>query len=143
MRYPNSAPIRIRQYVAVLALALAAGSAWAGIKTSRVWNLMRGEYDIVRVREVAEGVALSFRPSPGSDERDLTRQEAAELGRALLEASGEPETLTINCPGARVGIGPSLTSPSAPIDVLPRSCASIPCEGENNCLVWKCAEAKP
>ena len=71
------------------ALLCAAVGASAAAIVSRSWEIRHGDATMVRMTEVGEEVDLltygAFRFSPVR----LTHEEAASLGRALLEAAGE------------------------------------------------------
>lgn len=137
----------MKRLLPLLALALAAGSAGAGVIMQRTW-VVRDETSlkegwpstIARVGNHDEKVEISLYGLVGLATRRLTRQEAAELGRALLEAAGEKAGDASACKHA------SPASPDA-IDYGPlKGCRPVPCpKGWAGCLVnhLDCGEAKP
>lgn len=80
---------RALSFVAVTLLAV--GASAASVAITRAWTI-RGDDNsaIVRVSETPEGVTIMTWTNR-FEERALTKAEAASLGRALLEAAGQPE----------------------------------------------------
>lgn len=134
---------RALSFVAVALLAVGASAlpflrSWRlpATGTSTLVAVSEEPDDKVRVRLFGEN-AQTFRYA------DFTRQEAAELGRALLEAAGQPERV---CPGSSGLINPgsepmpynggTLQLKLDPWILDGRQCRPIPCpEGRVGCAV--------
>lgn len=70
-------------------VALLAVGASAAVSMSRSWTINDGTATKVRMTEVTDGVDLLTYGTSRFESVRLTKEEAASLGRALLEAAGE------------------------------------------------------
>ena len=86
----------------LIVLALA-GSAWASVKSFKSWSLIDDDSAIskVTVTQTDDGVNLTAYRTNRFEPVKLTKEEAASLGRALLEAAGE----SCGCPNGCIVMG--------------------------------------
>lgn len=105
------------------ALLCAAVGASAAFSEGRFWIRTEGETPAETLRLSAHGDNLSIWTARNLTQ--LTRDEAASLGRALLEAAGEPEKV---CP-ASIFLGPQ--SGTFQLDQYSGGCA---CGGVSNAV---------
>ena len=75
----------------ILVVALS-GTAWATMSLRRSWVIVDEDKTArMTINETAEGIEVYTNKAARFEPTRLTKQEAAELGRALLEAAGETE----------------------------------------------------
>ena len=110
---------------------------------SRSWTINDGTSTKVRMTEVTDGVDLLTYGTSRFESVRLSKEEAASLGRALLEAAGEKEKV---CPASSGLINPgsepmpynggTLQLKLDPWILDGRQCRPIPCpEGRVGCAV--------
>lgn len=125
---------RALSFVAVALLCAAVGAS----ATYTQWSMTTDAQDDFRVLRTENGVYFSLELVSAK----LTAKEAASLGRALLEAAGQPEKACPNNSGL-INIDPEPirgiykgTYQADPWILDGRQCRPIPCpEGRVGCLV--------
>lgn len=129
-----------------VAVALLAVGASAAVSMSKSWRLTRDDgtgTTSVTMTETPEGVDLLTWGRTRFEAVKMTKDEAASLGRALLEAAGQPEKM---CPPSSGFINPgsepmpynggTLKLKLDPWILDGRQCRPIPCpEGRVGCAV--------
>ena len=109
----------MRLLLLLAALLCAAVGASAAVVVSRNWTVTQNGTPRIYIMEVPGGVELRA-TAPTGQGVIMTRDEAASLGRALLEAAGQPEKV---CPAPMPYQG-CLTVPS--LNAIPTTCVVTP-----------------